>query len=523
MQEKFGSVKPDGHTAYLRRVEKLSALKQKRAVDATSDAASAAAGGAAAARLGNLTESRAAFREFVDEKTGEIQRFRLDSVRREYVLDTDPLVAAATSRKARFGAQRTAADLLGQSKTPRDTVWRVVGCARRRVGEDVSVLHSASVGKAHFGGLMICGSVWTCPPCAAKVSERRKQEIKRATDLHMECGGAMYMITHTFAHQRNDDLEQLLPKLSKARQHMRAQRAYKDLRRDLGFVGDIRTLEVTYGDANGFHPHEHDLWLVADKLTRVQLRHMKAVLFTLWERACRVAGLGAPNRKRGVNVIEAESAAEYMAKFGHEPRWGVASELTKQHVKSGRAASMTPFDLLRAAHDGEGRFGPLFVKFARAFFGKRQVVWSRGLKQLFGLEELSDEEVAAIEAEDATVVIRITPAEWRAVLKRPFDERSALLDMAEGAGGESAIRRYLDAIVDPGPVQTYGVEQPVDLVAPSASPVIPVPRSSPVGPAWTVALATAKRKARYLMESRSEREDIAKSFVPRPSRLARRA
>jgi hypothetical protein len=311
---------------------------------------------------------------------------------------------------------------------------------------EVAIMHSPTLRKAHFAGLMVCGSVWTCPPCAAKVSERRKQEIVKATDTHKRAGGGLYMVTYTFAHGRDDQLGQTMDKLTKARQHMRRQRAYRDLVKSVGFVGDVRTLEVTYGDANGWHPHEHCLWLVAKPLTDRQQRSLRSTMFDLWKNACQICGLGTPNRKNGVNVIEADSAAEYMAKFGREPKWGVASELTKQHVKSGRAKSMTPFDLLRAAHDGEGRFGPLFVQFAHAFFGKQQVRWSRGLKAAFGIDEVTDEELAAQEAEDAVVIIRVTPQEWKAVLARPHDERSVLLELAE-AGGYLAVRTYLNGVL----------------------------------------------------------------------------
>lgn len=438
----------------------------------THDDAQAAAGGPAEGRLGNLTESRAGFWAKDSENPDVIQWVKVDDKRREsgagYVVELDPKQAALVARKARYAAQRTAADLLGKTKTPRQTVWRVVGCARRRIGADVSVMHSPRLGKAHFAGLMVCGSVWTCPPCAAKVSERRKDEIVKATDMHKAAGGALYMVTNTFAHRRADQLGDTMDRLSKARQHMRRQRAYRELLKSVGFVGDIRTLEVTYGDANGWHPHEHNLWLVAKPLTDRQQRTLRATLFELWKKACMVSGLGTPNRKNGVNVIEAESAAEYMAKFGREPKWGVASELTKQHVKTGskvgQVKSMTPFDLLRAAHEGEGRFGPLFVEFAQAFFGKRQVVWSRGLKAAFGIDELTDEELAVIEAEDATVMIQLTPVEWRMVLAQSWDQRSVILELAE-LGGYLAVRRYVDRLIAPlvGPFGPHAMYDDADV------------------------------------------------------------
>lgn len=438
-------VQQSGFPAYVRRLE-----REARLLGPDRDAP--AARGWPEQPLGNNTESRAGIVEVLDEKTGEIQRLTVDPRSRELRVETPREFASINARAARFSAQTSAGKLLHAQETPRGSQWRVTGCSRRKVGAEVSILYSSSIKKAHFGGLMVCGSVWTCPPCAAKVSERRKNEISDATDRHKLAGGALYMITHTFSHQRHDNLDVMLAAFAKARQLMRAQRAYKELRVVMGYVGDVRALEVTYGDDNGWHPHEHDLWLTAKRLSDSQLRHLKSTLFTLWHRACIKAGLAAPNRQRGVNVIEMQSAAEYVAKFGREPRWGVGAELAKQHTKSGKVKSMTPFDLLRRYHEGSDdgshkRFGALFVQFAKSFFGKRQIVWSRGLKELFGIVEMTDEEVAVVEAEDARELVRITTTQWRCVLHQKFDVRQILLERAE-SGGHDAVVQYLDSLME---------------------------------------------------------------------------
>jgi hypothetical protein len=411
-------------------------------------------GGPSAKRLGNNTKSRAAFEARDSENPDCIQGFILDEKRREYVPLVDAESAKITARQARFSAQGSATKLLFSHETPRDTQWRVTGCSRRKIATEVAVLHSAQLGKAHFGNLMICGSVWTCPVCAAKISEGRKQEIKTATDAHRAAGGALYMITHTFSHQRCDDIKDLMKRFSAARQWMRSQRAYKQLRKDMGYVGDIRTLEVTYGDRNGWHPHEHGLWLVADPLTRVQLRRMMNILFVLWERACAKCGLGAPNRKRGVNIIECQSAADYMAKMGREQQWGIASELSKQHIKAGKADRMTAFDLLRSYEAGNKQHGALFIQYAQAFFGKRQIIWSDGLKAIFGILIREDQEIAEDEmCVDAVKVTTLTAYEWRVVLDQPFDVRSIVLQLAEAGQrshettGHDAVRRYIEGLV----------------------------------------------------------------------------
>jgi hypothetical protein len=402
-------------------------------------------------RLGNNTESQAAFRESIDENTGEIQRLRVVSRRGENVLETFSEFASINARAARFAAQSSAGKLLADERTPRGTQWRVSGCTRRKVAAEVSILYSADIKKAHFGGLMVCGSVWTCPPCAAKVSERRKNEVVAATDLHKSQGGGLYLVTLTCSHQRGDELAAWLKKFAAAKVKMREWRAYKKLKAEVGYVGDIRALEVTYGDANGWHPHEHGLWLTEKPLTARKLEAMRSQLFTLWRRACVAVGLPAPNRKRGVDVRFMESSAEYIAKFGREPRWGAGSEMAKQHIKSGKAKSMTPFDILRAYHLGSEdgshkRYGALFVQFANAFFGKRQIIWSDGLKQLFGIEQKTDEEIAVEEAEDARELVRITATQWRCVLHQKSDVRQILLERAE-SGGHEAVLRYLDVLM----------------------------------------------------------------------------
>lgn len=434
MQAEFGF--QHGFTSFITRKVLAS-----RASAVPVDDAPAAAAGAVAQPLGNNTKSQAIFREVKDENTQEIQRLRLDESRREFVVEKDAKIQAMQARAARYSAQTAGGKLLFNQLTPRSGQWRVTGCARRKISE-VTILYSAKVEKAHFGGLMICGSVWTCPPCAAKISERRKQEITDATNKFTEGGGRLYMLSLTFSHGRADELAGTMKKFGVAMTHMRGQYAYKKLKREMGYVGDIRALEVTYGDANGFHPHEHDLWFASDKLTVRQQRALQSGVFACWLKSCQHAGLGLPSRQRGVDVKAMDSAADYLAKVGRESTWGTASELTKQHSKVGKAGRWSPFDLLRLYEAGDKRMGALFIQFADAFFGKQQVRWSKGLKAMFGVSEVTDEELAVQEAEDAKVIVEISAFEWRTILKQPYDVRALLLTLAE-TGGVDAVRLYL--------------------------------------------------------------------------------
>lgn len=397
--------------------------------------------GAQRSALGITAKSSAAFREVIDEKTGEIQRFRLDAKRCEYVLEKD----ADESRFARYALQGVARGILRGQQNPKGGVWRVTDCLRAVTGDEVAVLYSASVEKAHYGGLATCGSVWSCPVCSAKISERRKAEIVQATDVHKQAGGGLYMVTLTWAHQRHDKLAPMVKASREALTRLRKQRAYVRNARAIESVGMIRAFEVTHGDANGWHPHFHELWLVKERLTARQLAAWRLTLFEEWRAQCKRAGLGEPNRKAGISIIEAQSAAEYVAKFGNAPKWGVGSELTKHQAKKGRNGSRTPWDLLRLVGEGQGRFGPLFQEYAEAFFGARQVFWSPGLKQAFGLLDLTDEELARLEEQDARELVRIGKDQWKRVLAAPFDSRALILKLAE-SGGADAVLAFLGGL-----------------------------------------------------------------------------
>ena len=94
------------------------------------------------------------------------------------------------SRVQRFALQSVARSILPESRTAK--------CLRIRAHDcDVQVWKSKEHGTASYGGLQTCGSVWTCPVCAAKIAERRRVELLDAMELHKAQGGAVYLLTLT--------------------------------------------------------------------------------------------------------------------------------------------------------------------------------------------------------------------------------------------------------------------------------------------------------------------------------------
>jgi hypothetical protein len=339
-------------------------------------------------------------------------------------------------RVERFALQSVARDILPDSRTAK--------CLRIRAHDkDVQVWKSKNHKTASYGGLQTCGSVWVCPVCGAKVVERRRGEIQQAMAMHRACGGEVHLLTLTAPHTRFDVLEELQAKLGKALNGFLADKTVKNVFKEMGYIGQIRGYEVTHGRKgtnNGWHPHFHFLQFVMVKGDAAQLMDWKTRLYLRWDAYCQKAGLGSPSFQHGIDLRDGSFANNYVAK------WGLEDEMTKGHIKKGKAGGETPFDLLRAvlADKEDKQAAALFAEFAKAFKGKRQLSWSNGLKVKFNLVEKNDEELAKELEDNAELLGLISPDEWRDVLK--VKARATVLELAAAAGWP-AVKKFL-AFID---------------------------------------------------------------------------
>lgn len=368
---------------------------------------------AKAGALGTNAKSSAA--PLVDPETGEI-------------LGGEK--SALLARFERFALQSAARRLLPQSRTAK--------CLRlRQKGREIQVIKSKEHGSCSYKGLQTCGSVWACPVCAAKISERRRVELKAATDAHIAAGGMVYLLTLTNAHHFGDDLGDLLAGQAKALSAFNGDRASRKLFAEMGCIGQIRAAEVTHGRLrrvnNGWHPHFHILLFAAPG---VDLGAFQQAFSARWISACLRAGLKRPSLEHGVKLDNGEFAADYAAK------WGLDHEMTKGHIKKANDGE-TPFDLLRAyLGNCDKQAGALFIQFAEAFKGKRQLYWSPGLKKHFQIGEMTDEELANQQDDKAVLLGQITLEQWRHICK--VEARTLILELAEK--GWEAVERFLASI-----------------------------------------------------------------------------
>ena len=317
-------------------------------------------------------------------------------------------------------------------------VHRTIACTWVRVGE-VSAIKPKQGQSYHYKGLATCGSVHTCPICASKIQERRRQEVARALGYCLAIDRVPIMVSYTFPHRLDQRLSLLLEMQQQAIKHLRGSRGYMAAMLKAGHAGRIRTLEVTHG-ANGWHPHTHELLFVNANVPALGVRE---VLADLWLKACTKVGLFRPGvddeaafLRHSVDVREGDDGvAGYMAKMDDQSKWGLSHELTKSSSKQGRRAGRHPFKL--ADDDATAH---LFVEYVNAMKGQRQLVWSRGLKAAVGVEERTDEEVAAEEVAQVDDRIPIPLSAWRVIAGN--DARWEVLAAAQ-VSGASGVRDYL--------------------------------------------------------------------------------
>jgi len=358
----------------------------------------------------------------------------------ENVLLADPM----ENRIQRFILQSIVRSLLPKSRTN--------NCLRVRQGlQQIQVLKSVQHGTTSYSGLQTCGSVWQCPVCAAKISERRRVEVKAAMDAWKQQCGTVNLLTLTCPHQRTDDLRELLAKQAKALNYFWMDRKAKAVFFEMGNIGHIKATETTHGRLspydNGWHPHYHILMFDGSgvdlvRFDKPQMSSWHARLYLCWLNACKLAGLGAPSHDHGIKLDDGSRADKYISK------WGLEDEITRGHTKKAITGE-TPFDLLRAlqADPTDRQAAALFIEFATLFKGKRQLRWSKGLKARFAVEEKTDDQISEEKEDFAEVLGMLTIEQWRDVLA--VEGRGVLLFIA-ARGGWFAVADYLKLIKGKG-------------------------------------------------------------------------
>ena len=350
----------------------------------------------------------------------------------------------AVERQYLFSLKQTASELL--------TGERVSYCHNCRADFQknvfIKVNETASSGtKAKFGNVFVCDDVWRCPVCSKKISFERGKEVQKAIEIHHDKNGkAVSMLTLTIPHQFGDDLKVLLKLLGEAKKRLFGDRLMRKVFEQYRLIGHITNTEFTHGD-NGWHPHHHilvfaDYEMTAFKkdtiavladhdefgglfyryvdnkkeqsLIKKNMDHLvEHVTFEhfmkiQWMRFCRAVGLLNPSYEHGLTLQNAEKAGEYVSKFQ------TAMELVGSMNKGAKKKNRNQWEILHDAMNGDNQSKKLFREYAEATFRKRQIAWSKGLKDRFGIDDLTDEEVNELEEvkEEEIISQKFIDVDW---------------------------------------------------------------------------------------------------------------
>lgn len=328
--------------------------------------------------------------------------------------------AAGKRLDQRFRDARVAAQLLGNAGGKLAKAGLAVACCRH-VPFASEIEGQRAETSAWLKGIQTCSKVWLCPCCSAVISRQRRDELNTLLAAARQEGLAVAMLVLTASHKCGMNLKEWLSSFRKAQKTLWQRREWRAFKPDL--VGTVAATEVTHSDRNAWHAHVH--LLVIMRCPQAEAVARLDALFPAWQAS--LTGVGLSASRKGWRVDPAEAAGDYFGK------WGAAEELTLSSAKQARAPAeaeakgRTPWqilsDIAEAGKHSSPRDRALWLEFAEAFHGRRQLVWSKGLKARFGIGELTDAEAAeseGLEAEpDQVETFRTyTIEQWHAVRGR---------------------------------------------------------------------------------------------------------
>lgn len=308
-------------------------------------------------------------------------------------------------------------------------------------------------------GIQTCGSVHSCPMCAAPILTRRAKEVQQALDAHRRDRSAL--VTLTVRHHRGIPLDVLRTVLARAYSELWAGKGGQKARRDLGVKHHIRAAEQTWGQ-NGWHPHIHAMFFFerepppdwVEQLTERWLTVVGQIHKRMWNATTRIFKMSRAERetakvrerytryfgarycRKGAMMTGAKDFRKALKAMGgvkglppaeQQPascagimpsreravvgemisnEKAAAHYLSKMGLelsgitaKKAKNGNFTNWQIAELAAKGVPQFRALFKEHAAGMLGARQLTWSRGMREDLGLDPERPDEVLAAETE----------------------------------------------------------------------------------------------------------------------------
>jgi len=204
--------------------------------------------------------------------------------------------------------------------------------------------------------------------------------------------------TGTVSHSRAHRLSSTWDAISYGWNATGSGRGWKEDKDTFGIVGFVRVTETRVHN-NGWHVHTHVLILTTQLLDVDEREALGDRMHARWSGALERKGYSC-DREHGSDlkhVTGTGALGDYFTKATYE--------LTGAAHKIGKTGSLSPFDLLRlVVEDGDADALADWHEWERGSKGRRQLVWSKGLrKRYISSAELDDEAIAAAVEDGETV------------------------------------------------------------------------------------------------------------------------
>lgn len=293
--------------------------------------------------------------------------------------------------------------------------------------------------------MMVCGSVWLCPVCSAKILAERAAETRDMIKSLRRQGRDVGMATFTMSHHAGQSLAQCWDAQSYAWSKVTSGRGWTADKIRYGALEWMRAAEVTVG-ANGWHCHIHCLIVFDGPTSYAMGRELAESMWQRWESALRRKGFDAVrdfasfdvDGAGGLNYRAADGAVEQLGDYFNK---ATADEAVYGMLKHARGENLTPFEVARAFVDtGDADLLDRWQEWARFAVGRKQLTYSQGFRALAGVgDELTDEQIAEADVGSEDVVF--LPGEsWREIR-----DSSLVVDLLEVAevGGRAVLVQWL--------------------------------------------------------------------------------
>jgi plasmid rolling circle replication initiator protein Rep len=269
-------------------------------------------------------------------------------------------------------------------------------------------------GGLFFNGVANCGGYWRCPVCALKISENKKELLSGLIDAHQSKGLSIGFLTLTVRHAKFDTLKKTLDKISKNYRSFQNQRFFSRNKIDFGLIGQVKTLEITHSDVNGWHPHLHILFFYNNSDVKTIEKFQKEFIKRWVSYKDNNGTISAQCQKMLFSDV-----SDYLAKYD------ITSEMTKGQIKSSKG--LTPFTALAKIacgdyedyHEKRKLYG-IYSTYVEQTQGKHFVNISNSLRKEYSqfMEEFNktDEEIVNEVVIDE-VLLKISLPIWKKICK----------------------------------------------------------------------------------------------------------